>query len=233
MSEWLLIGMHGVFVGRHGADPLKFRDADERRRHSQLHHLAQSIGGCLRELVRLRPWQTAGGLEHQLVVIDPVLTEVDRPTVGRIWRRDDPAYEGVWCELRLPLAWREGPVDGVRSIQLFRAVLLALDGVGEQFGLGPMPVAKPPKKPVEAEDPFHAPDARRREAIESATTWLAAKVDSLHPGQAIVAARAEGPAWREPRRTGLVEGLGELVEHEKRVMEDGKGAALWVVHANW
>jgi hypothetical protein len=233
MIEWLFVGLGGVFVGRHGAEVHKYRDAGERRRHIQVQGLAQFSGECLRDLVRLRSWQTSGGLEHQQVVIDPVLTEIDRPVVGRIWRRDEPAYEGIWCELLLPLAWREGPVDGVRAVQILRAVLQALDAIGERFGLGPLPVGKPPKTPAEAEDPFRAPDPRRRQAMDSASTWLVDKLDLIEPGQVLVAARGAGSGRLESRRARFIGTLGELVEHEERVLEDGKKVAMWTLRANW
>jgi hypothetical protein len=233
MAEWLFVGVFGVFVGHHGNSVVQLPDAEEDRRHSQLHHLLRVVGARVQKLVQLRQWQAAGGMSRQQVIIDPILTETDRPVVGRIRQRDEPGYEGIWCELLLPRAWLSQPVDGLRAVQATRAVLATLDAVGSQYGLGVIPVRNPASAGDAPDDPFAAPPRHRKQAMAYASEWLGELLQVLGPDELLVATRTERSGRTAARLDRFIENMGELVEHDDQTLPDGKKVMTWKIRANW
>jgi hypothetical protein len=136
-------------------------------------------------------------------------------------------YDHVKSEVLLPRAWRHRPVGAAFAIRMFRAVLTALDSMGEQLGLGPVPVkgGGHHRHLFELEDPFVPPSDTA--ANEDAADWARSAVESLPPGQLLVLARA-GSARQQRATTRVVEALGSPVNTATRAADD-KEIRTWTI----
>jgi hypothetical protein len=182
--------------------------------------------------VDLTAWQKKGGLPHLPVIVRSRYAEVDSPTTTSIRREVDLAQEQITCDLVLPAAWRRRPADGLAAIRLQRAILAALDAIGQHFALGPVPVRAPTGEASAPDSsPFPPPDEER--PYEDLAGWVADVVATLDPQQALILARSDVPKRIAQTQERLVKQVGTVLTSARHNPERGKETTSWLVRTSW
>lgn len=221
MKSWLSVSAH---------DPGRDSGVDVERYSRCVHDLVAYINDAVERSFAGSTWLKQRFPAKSYVRIDVRVNSGETVNVDKLRTKTYGGPKEIICPVSVPAVWFDVPGDGLLAIRLFRAVLLALDSIGECYEIGSPPLRATKADPGKPDlmDPF-SPRLAQPSPYGEAACSLQEIADRAEPHQLVLAGHGLASRFVRARQEAVGQALG-MVEAEHVLPAPGEGGVrVWVI----
>ncbi|HEX5597306.1 MAG TPA: hypothetical protein VFX61_15010 [Micromonosporaceae bacterium] len=215
MKSWLYVGAR---------DPRRGSGVNGERYSQTVHELVIYINNAVERCFDGPPWLKLrfGGKGYVQIQIWPHPEDVIK--LDKIRTKTYNSAAEVICPMHIPASWFDVPGDGLLAIRLFRAVLFALQSIGDRYEIGPPPLRSRTADPGRPELlQLFSPREDQPSPYAAAALLLQQIADRAEPDQLVLAAHEPASQSLRVQQKVVAQSLGTTQAEHILSSETGGG----------